>query len=93
MYALVFGVTFLKRFVQEVTTKHFRGYLYAFERNAEVKISLCVVIFVKLHFSTKKKKKKTWTCSKKSEVLSCGIVMMYNFIDMRSAKKKWNAEY
>lgn len=40
----------------------------------------------------KKKKKKTWTCSKKSEVLSC-IVMMYNFIDMRSAKKKWNAEY
>lgn len=58
MYALVFGVTFLKRFVQEVTTKHFRGYLYAFERNAEVTTSLCVVIFVKLHFSTKKKKKK-----------------------------------
>lgn len=91
MNALVFGVTFLKRFVQQVTTKHFRGYLYAFERNAEVKTSLCVVTFVKLHLSTKKKKK-TWTCSKKSEVLSC-IVMMYNFIDMRSAKKKWNAEY
>lgn len=44
-------------------------------------------------FQYKKKKKKTWTCSKKSEVLSCGIVMTYNFIDMRSAKKKWNAEY
>lgn len=44
-------------------------------------------------FQYQKKKKKTWTCSKKSEVLSCGIVMMYNFIDMRSAKKKWNAEY